>query len=102
MRRQGLWSGGGKAEDSHSICRDRIEQTVEDVLELRADLELNAFFDAENAAEAERLGRLALPTEVIIVRGRLTELSCRRVGPSIGIQHQLRGRIEVAIGIHIE
>ena len=99
------WSsriGGRRIEpgDIHK-CRIRQIQAVENVLELRPDVEVCPFAEqAEIPTETQRFRRLPLPAEVIVVGGGRSELAGRRIRPRGWIQHELRGGVEaLAIGV---
>src|SRR5215510_639031 len=75
-------------------------EPVEDVEELRPDIELQPLLDGEAAAQAHVLCDLALPAIVAVETGGLPELSLRRVLPGGWIQRQVLPRIYAsAIGI---
>ena len=99
------WSSriGGRRIEPGDIHQSRIRQiqAVENILELRADVEVRPFAEQpESPPETQRLRGLPLPAKVVILGGGRSELASRRIRPRGRIQHKLRGRVEaLAIGI---
>src|SRR5262245_37816726 len=83
------------------IAAGRLQiKSVEDVEDLRPDIELHFFLYGEAAAQAHVLRDLAPPAIVVIETGGLPELARRRVRPGGRIQHEVLPRINApTIGI---
>src|SRR5215813_3482467 len=71
-------------------------EPVEDVEELRPDIELQLLLDGEAAAQTHVLRGLALPAIVVIETSGLPELSRRRVCPGGRVQYQVLSGVDAA------
>src|SRR6266516_5363004 len=90
-RRSGIGASG-----LGQINRAGQEQAVKYVMELRPYLQCDVplAIDEEIAAQTHGLGRLALPSVVVVVGCGSCELPGGRICPRILIQHEVLGRID--------
>src|SRR5262249_49670407 len=78
-------------------------EPVEDVEELRPDIELHLLLDGEAAAQAHVLCGLALPPVVVVEAGAGSELPCGRIHPGGRVQNQVLSWVDAfAIGVFQE
>src|SRR5689334_22632686 len=84
------WSGSRSSGFHRRLWGRRLgwdESAIEDVSELRTNIQADSLFHPERAPEVQLLLRTALLAVIGVVSRRRSERARSRVGPRFGIQH---------------